>query len=137
MAYAFVSLPEGRVHCPMRETVEKVAVLGAGTMGSRIAAHLANAGIRSVLLDMAPCTCSSAGKTSSASGSSGAARSLAAAGLENARRAKPAAFFETSLTRLVTVGNFDDNPALDRKWRNQTELDVYVVAVDLHRLERS
>jgi 3-hydroxyacyl-CoA dehydrogenase len=29
--------------------------------------------------------------------------------LENARRAKPAAFFETSLTRLVTVGNFDDN----------------------------
>src|SRR5438270_13849774 len=33
--------------------INKVAVLGAGTMGSRIAAHLANAGIPSYLLDLA------------------------------------------------------------------------------------
>jgi 3-hydroxyacyl-CoA dehydrogenase len=90
----------------MRNTIEKLAVLGAGTMGSRIAAHLANAGIRSVLLDMTPCSCK-------LSETSGAARSrLAAAGLENARRSKPAAFFEAPLSRLVTVGNFDDNLGL-------------------------
>ena len=84
----------------MRKTIEKVAVLGAGTMGSRIAAHLANAGIRSVLLDMAP----------SGAPPSGAARSLLAAnGLKNAVQAKPAAFFEASLAKLVTVGNFDDH----------------------------
>ena len=84
----------------MRKTIEKVAVLGAGTMGSRIAAHLANAGIRCVLLDMVP----------SGSPPSGAARSLLAAnGLKNAVQAKPAAFFEASLAKLVTVGNFDDH----------------------------
>jgi len=33
--------------------IRKVAVLGAGTMGARIAAHLANAGVPSLLLDMA------------------------------------------------------------------------------------
>jgi len=32
--------------------IQKVAVLGAGTMGSRIAAHLANAGVATVLLDI-------------------------------------------------------------------------------------
>jgi 3-hydroxyacyl-CoA dehydrogenase len=92
----------------MRKIIEKVAVLGAGTMGSRIAAHLANAGIRSVLLDMA---CSGhAGAGSSAVESSSAARSvLALNGLKNARQAKPAAFFDASLSHLVTVGNFDDN----------------------------
>ena len=38
----------------MRRPLEKVAVLGAGTMGARIAAHLANAGIRCFLLDIVP-----------------------------------------------------------------------------------
>ena len=35
-------------------TIQRVAVLGAGTMGSRIAAHFANARIPSVLLDVSP-----------------------------------------------------------------------------------
>ncbi len=38
----------------MRRRIEKAAVLGAGTMGSRIAAHFANAGLPCVLLDMVP-----------------------------------------------------------------------------------
>ena len=38
----------------MLKRIERVAVLGAGTMGSRIAAHLANAGVRSYLLDIVP-----------------------------------------------------------------------------------
>ena len=37
-----------------QRTIRKVAVLGAGTMGSRIAAHIANAGVPVVLLDMVP-----------------------------------------------------------------------------------
>ncbi len=71
-------------------------------MGSRIAAHLANAGIRSVLLDVAP-------SASSASAAQAARTLPAAIGLENALKAKPAAFFDASLARLVTVGTFDDN----------------------------
>jgi 3-hydroxyacyl-CoA dehydrogenase len=78
--------------------IHKVAVLGAGTMGARIAAHFANAGVPSLLLDIVP---------PDADGS--ARNKIAAAGLEGARKSKPAAFFEASLARLVTVGNFDDD----------------------------
>src|SRR6185436_9627153 len=78
--------------------IRKVAVLGAGTMGARIAAHLANAGVPSLLLDLVP------------SGvESGSRNKIALAGLDASRKAKPAAFFEPSLSSLVTPGNFEDD----------------------------
>ncbi len=78
--------------------IHKVAVLGAGTMGARIAAHFANAGVPSYLLDMVP------------TGSDGSSRNnIAAAGLEAAKKSKPAAFFEPGLARLITIGNFEDD----------------------------
>jgi len=80
--------------------IRKVAVLGAGTMGARIAAHLANAGVPSLLLDLV-----------SPDPESGARSKVASGGLEAARKAKPAAFFEPSLSSLVTPGNFEDDLA--------------------------
>ena len=78
--------------------IHKVAVLGAGTMGARIAAHFANAGVPSYLLDIVP------------PDSDGPARNrIAAAGVEAAKKSKPAAFYEPALARLVTVGNFEDD----------------------------
>jgi 3-hydroxyacyl-CoA dehydrogenase len=78
--------------------IHKVAILGAGTMGARIAAHFANAGVPSLLLDIVP------------PDSGGPTRNkIAAAGLDGAMKSKPAAFFEAALSRLVTVGNFDDD----------------------------
>src|SRR5271170_1832145 len=82
--------------------INKVAVLGAGTMGARIAAHFANAGVPSYLLDIVP--------QDVPPGAGSAARNqIAAAGLDAARKSKPAAFMDSSLARLVTVGNFDDD----------------------------
>ncbi len=82
--------------------VNKVAILGAGTMGARIAAHFANAGVPSYLLDIVP--------AETPSGAGAAARNkIAAAGLEAAKKSKPAAFMELSLARLVTGGNFEDD----------------------------
>ena len=82
----------------MQRRIEKVAVLGAGTMGARISAHLANAGVPSYLFDIVP------------PDADGPARNrIAAAGLEAAVKSKPAAFFEPSLARLVTIGNFEDD----------------------------
>ncbi len=79
-------------------TIHKVAVLGAGTMGARIAAHFANAGVPAYLFDIVP------------PDADGPARNkIAAAGLEAARKSKPAAFFGPSLARLVTLGNFEDD----------------------------
>src|SRR6202167_418745 len=82
--------------------IHKVAVLGAGTMGARIAAHFSNAGIPSFLFDIVP--------TDVAAGAEPAARNkIAAAGLEGAKKSKPAAFMDSSLSRFVTVGNFEDD----------------------------
>jgi 3-hydroxyacyl-CoA dehydrogenase len=84
----------GSVALPL--LVRRAAVLGAGTMGSRIAAHLANAGIPTLLLDLVP-----AGE--------GARNRLALAAMDALGKAKPAAFYETSLAALVTPGNFEDD----------------------------
>ena len=91
--------------------IQKVAVLGAGTMGSRIAAHLANAGVATVLLDIVAPNVTADSKPAVRS-------AIAAAGLEGARKSKPAAFFEPSLASLVTTGNFDDDLAkiADADW---------------------
>ena len=78
--------------------INKVAILGAGTMGARIAAHFANAGVPSYLFDIVP------------PDADGPARNkIAAAGLDAVKKSKPAAFMEPSLARLVTVGNFEDD----------------------------
>src|ERR1700727_2130846 len=82
--------------------INKVAVLGAGTMGARIAAHFANAGVPSYLLDIvAQDAAPWAGWT--------ARNKVAADGLEGAKKSKPAAFMDSSLARLVSVGNFEDD----------------------------
>ena len=78
--------------------IHKVAVLGAGTMGARIAAHFANAGVPSYLLDIVPADADAASRNK-----------IASAGLEAAKKSKPAAFMDASLARLVTVGNFEDD----------------------------
>jgi 3-hydroxyacyl-CoA dehydrogenase len=78
--------------------IHKVAILGAGTMGSRIAAHFTNAGVQAYLLDIVPTDADAKARNK-----------IAAAGLEAAVKSKPAAFMEPSLARLVTVGNFEDD----------------------------
>ena len=72
-------------------TISRVAVLGAGTMGSRIAAHFANAGIPSLLLDL---TVDAARK-----------------GIEAAVKQKPGGFFLDSEAARVTPGSFDTHLA--------------------------
>jgi len=82
----------------MMKRINKVAVLGAGTMGARIAAHFANAGVPTYLLDIVP-----------PDADAPARNKIAAAGLDAAKKSKPAAFMEPSLVRFVTVGNFEDD----------------------------
>src|SRR5881275_3568043 len=93
--------------------IHKVAILGAGTMGSRIAAHLANAGVPSYLLDIVP-----PGLQSKPGERSPERDKIVLAGLEGAKKSKPAAFFDPSLARLVKTGNFDDDLKLvsDADW---------------------
>src|ERR1700722_6781021 len=68
-------------------TIQRVAVLGAGTMGSRIAAHFANAGIPSILLDVSA--------------------ELAKKGVETAIKQRPGGFFLDSSASMIATGSFD------------------------------
>jgi 3-hydroxyacyl-CoA dehydrogenase len=80
---------------PRRYNVGKVAVLCAGTMGAQIAAHVANAGLPVLLLDMVP--------------ASGERNSLATTALLNLKTGKLAALASPAAADLVSIGNFDDD----------------------------
>src|SRR6202046_3892615 len=100
------------MRCVMKRRLEKVAVLGAGTMGARIAAHMANAGIPCYLLDIVPPELNADEKRKGLTLESPAVRNrIVMAGLEGAKKSKPAAFVTPETARLVTPGNFDDNLA--------------------------
>src|SRR5437764_2402033 len=77
--------------------IRRAAVLGAGVMGAAIAAHLANVGIPSLLLDNVP---PDDGKDRD---------KVARMGLERALKAKPAAFYSKRAASLVTIGNVEDD----------------------------
>lgn len=90
--------------------IEKAAVLGAGTMGAQIAAHLANAGVPTLLLDIAPRELTADEQAKGLTLESPQVRNrIARSGLEAAKNAKPAAFFTPDNAALVTTGNFDDD----------------------------
>lgn len=76
--------------------IRRIAVLGAGTMGARIAAHCANAGFPVLLLDMV-------------SHEGGDRNRLPAQALENLKKSKPLAFVDPAFASRIRIGNFDDD----------------------------
>src|SRR5437660_2300617 len=91
-------------------TGKKAAVVGAGTMGSQIAAHLANARIATLLLDIAPRELTAEERAKGLTLESADVRNrIARGGFEAAKKARPAAFFTSDLDSLITIGNFEDD----------------------------
>jgi 3-hydroxyacyl-CoA dehydrogenase len=78
------------------DSIQRVAVLGAGTMGARIAAHIANAGFPVLLLDLVP---------EGAPDRNG----LAARSVESLKKSKPPAFVDPEIASRISVGNFEDD----------------------------
>src|SRR3984885_1393943 len=85
----------------MKRRIEKVVVLGAGTMGARIAAHFANAGVPVLLLDIVP-----PGLTST---DTAERNKIVRVGLDAAKKSKPAAFFTPAIADKISLGNFEDD----------------------------
>src|SRR5216684_2667250 len=88
----------------MKRRIEKAMVLGAGTMGSRIAAHFANAGLPCILLDIVP-------PNLPANAAAADRNKIVRAGLDAAKKSKPAAFFTPALAEKIAIGNFEDDLA--------------------------
>jgi 3-hydroxyacyl-CoA dehydrogenase len=88
----------------MTQSIRRAAVIGAGVMGSGIAAHLANAGVQVLLLDIVPPNLTDAERKQAS-----ARNRFATMGLDKAVKARPAAFFSKDRARLVTIGNTEDD----------------------------
>src|SRR5215468_5478829 len=88
----------------MTRSIQKAVVLGAGTMGARIAAHFANAGLPCILLDIIP-------PDLKPEASAADRNKIVRAGLEAAKKSRPAAFFTPALAEKISIGNFEDDLA--------------------------
>ena len=92
--------------------ITKAAVLGAGTMGAGIAAHLSNAGIPTLLLDIAPNELTEAEAAKGLTLESPQVRNRIVNSLfDAAKKLKPAPFMLGDNARLITTGNFTDDLA--------------------------
>src|SRR5687768_5976820 len=90
--------------------ITKAAVLGAGTMGAGIAAHLANAGIQTLLLDIAPRELTSEEESRGLTLDSPEVRNRVVSSLfEASKRLKPAPFMVADNAKLISLGNFTDD----------------------------
>lgn len=82
--------------------INKIAVLGSGVMGSRIACHFANANVPVILLDIAP-------KDSVNSDSSLIRNKIVNDALQQTLKSNPSAVFNKAKAKLIQTGNFDDD----------------------------
>jgi len=94
----------------MTHKVNHAVVIGAGTMGAALAAHLTNAGVRTTLLDIIPWELTEGEKAKGQSLEDPIIRNrIVNAGLQAAVKSRPASFFAKELADLVTVGNLEDD----------------------------
>ncbi len=105
----------------MTRSIQKAVVLGAGTMGARIAAHFANAGLSCILLDIVP-------SDLKPDASPADRNRIVRAGLEAAKKSRPAAFFTPALADKISIGNFED----DLSRVAEADCIIEVVAENLH-----
>lgn len=88
----------------MSRKIKKVAVLGSGVMGSRIACHFANIGVEVLLLDIVPRDLAEDQKTNPA-----ARNKIVNDALTFALKSKPSPIYDKSFAKLVKTGNFEDD----------------------------
>lgn len=101
---------EGRTSATKNRSIRRVAVLGSGIMGSRIAAHFANIGVEVLLLDMVPSALTPVEEAKGLTLDKPAVRNrIVNDAFLNLLKASPAALYSPKFAQRITLGNFDDN----------------------------
>lgn len=96
----------------MNRSIRKVAVLGSGIMGSRIACHFANIGVEVLLLDIVPKELTDAEKAKGITNEHPAFRNrIVNDALQQAIKSSPAPLYSPAFASRIKTGNFDDNLA--------------------------
>src|SRR3989344_2320669 len=94
----------------MNKLIKKVAVLGSGIMGSRIACHFANIGCEVVLLDILPKELTEAEKTKDLNFDNKSVRNrIVNDALQFALRSNPSPIYKKEFSSLISTGNFEDD----------------------------
>ncbi|MFE1627764.1 3-hydroxyacyl-CoA dehydrogenase NAD-binding domain-containing protein [Brevibacillus reuszeri] len=97
----------------MERKIRKAAVLGSGVMGAGIAAHLANVGIPTLLLDIVPRELTEDESKKGLTLADSVVRNrIAQSGKDRLLKEKPAPLYDKKCIDLITVGNFDDHLSL-------------------------
>lgn len=109
----------------MKRSIKKVAVLGSGVMGSRIACHFAGIGLPVLLLDMVPSGAKESTKAVERN-------KLVNDALQAAIKSNPSPVFTKSVVNRIKTGNFDDNmkDIADYDW----VIEVVVERLDIKQL---
>ncbi|BDD11182.1 3-hydroxyacyl-CoA dehydrogenase [Fulvitalea axinellae] len=94
----------------MKRSIRKVAVLGSGVMGSRIACHFANIGAEVLLLDIVPRELSEKEKAKGLTLDNPAVRNrVTDEALKTAIKTNPSPLYDKAFAKRITTGNFDDH----------------------------
>jgi 3-hydroxyacyl-CoA dehydrogenase len=94
----------------MKRNIRKVAVLGSGIMGSRIACHFANIGVEVLLLDIVPFELTDAEKEKGLTKEDSQVRNrIVNQAFEDTLKGKPAALYHKDFANRISLGNFDDD----------------------------
>jgi len=94
----------------MKRNIKKVAILGSGIMGSRIACHFANIGVEALLLDMVPKELSEEEKAKGLTIDSPQVRNrIVNTSLQSTLKANPSPIYKKSFASRIRTGNFSDN----------------------------
>lgn len=94
----------------MKYSINQAVVIGSGTMGAAIAAHLANAGIQVALLDIIPFELTDQESAQGLSLDDPSVRNrIVNQGFQAALKSKPASFYSKNPASMVKLGNLEDN----------------------------
>lgn len=109
----------------MKYNIFKAVVIGSGTMGAALAAHLANAGVPVTLLDIIP--------NGAPEGDKAARNKIVNEGWDRCIKAKPANLMSSELRTLITLGNLEDDfgAVAEADWIIEAIIENLKIKVDL------
>jgi 3-hydroxyacyl-CoA dehydrogenase len=114
----------------MKRTIKKVAILGSGVMGSRIACHFANVGVQVLLMDIVPNGPSEQEKEKGLTLQDKTVRNrIVNSSLESTLKSKPAPLYDRSYASRISTGNFEDD--LPKIKRVDWIIEVVVEKLDI------
>lgn len=117
----------------MNRSIKKVAILGSGIMGSRIACHFANIGVEALLLDIVPRELTDAESAKGLSMADKIVRNrIVNQAFESTIKSKPAALYNKKFANRISLGNFEDDMSkiADADWT----IEVVVENLDIKKI---